>query len=289
MVENPKVAVATDSVACLPRELVQRYAIRVIPLNVILEGRVYRDGIDMTPSDVYEALKQGAELPTTTAPSPGEVVEVYRELSRRASGILCITVSSNFSMMFNAAQQAREIAREALPETEVMVLDSRTAAGAEGFMVLAAAQAAASGVDSLAEVAQRAQELGSRMNLIATFDTLHYLVKGGRVGKAASWASSILNIKPIIHIRDGEVAPLERPRSRARALGRLVDIMQDRVGGKPVHVNLHHAAVPEEAEALKNEIQSKFNCVELYVTDFTPVMGVHTGPGTIALAFYGED
>ena len=91
MSENPTVAVATDSVACLPRELVQRYAIRVIPLNIILEGRVYRDGVDMTPSDVYEALKQGIQLPTTSAPSPGEVIEVYRELSRWASSILCIT------------------------------------------------------------------------------------------------------------------------------------------------------------------------------------------------------
>ncbi len=192
-------------------------------------------------------------------------------------------------MMFNAAQQAREIAREALQGTEVQVLDSRTAAGAQGFMVLAAAQAAACGEKSLAEVMRTAQELETRVNVIATFDTLRYLARGGRIGKATSWAASILNIKPLIHVLDGEVAPLERPRSRARALGRLVEIMQQRVGERPVHVNLHHAAAPEEAEFLKGEIQSKFNCVELYVTDFTPVMGVHTGPGTIALAFYCED
>ena len=247
MSEKVAIVVATDSAACLPPELVERYAIRVIPLNIEMEGTVYLDGVDITPNDVYEALKQGAWLPTTSAPSPGELAKVYQELSW-ARGILCITLSSTFSMMFNAAQQAKEIAKEALRGTEVVVLDSCTAAGTQGFMVLAAAQAAASGEMSLVEVTRTAQELGPRLNLIATFDTLRYLARGGRIGRAASWAVSVLNIKPIIHVLDGEVAPLEKPRTRARALGRLLEIMEDRVAEKPVHVNIHHAAVPDEVE-----------------------------------------
>ena len=288
MSDRAVVAVVTDSVGCLPPELVERYSIRTIPLNVIMEGQVYRDGVDLSPKDVYEALKRGTQLPSTSAPSPGEVAEVFREVGERAGSILCITLSSKLSMMFSAVQQARESARETMPQTEITVLDSGTAAGAEGFVVQVAVEAAASG-KSLNEVTARAQQISAKVNLIATIDTLRYLARGGRIGRATSWASSLLNIKPIIHVVDGDVIPLERPRTRARALGRLVKIMQDRVGGRRVHVNLQHAAAPEEAEALKDDITSRFDCVETYVTDFTPVMGAHTGPGTIALAFYAED
>jgi len=283
------IGVITDSVACLPQHLVQKYAIRVVPLSIILSGRVYHDGVDITPTQVYEALKGGAQFPTTSSPSPAELAQVYQEVGQRASAILIITLSSKLGMVYNSAQKAVELAREVLGERRVVVLDSNTAAGAQGFVVLAAARAVAAGAKSLDEVVAKAQEVMPKAQVLASFDTLRYLAKGGRIGKAASWAGSILNMKPIIHVVNGAVEPLERPRSRARSLQRLLEIMYERVGMKPVHANLHHAAVPQEAKALKREIQAKFSCVEAYVTDLTPVMGVHTGPGTIAIAFYCEE
>ncbi len=117
-------------------------------------------------------------------------------------------------------------------------------------------------------------------------DTLHFLAKGGRVPKAADWASSLLSIKPIIQLTDGEAIPLEKIRTKPKAAKRLIELMEERAGKKQMHVNIMHAGVPEEAEDLKKQVLDRFECVELYITEFTPVMGVHTGPGLIGLAFY---
>ena len=283
----PRVAVVTDSVICLPKELVEEYGIRVVPVDVIFEDKAYRDGIDITPSEFYPFLKKAKKLPTTSAPSPGTFLEVYRELSQKASDILCVTVSSKISVVFRSAWQAMEIARESIPQTTINVLDSCTAAGAEGFIAVVAARAAAAG-QSIAQVTEAAENMVARVNLIVMMDTLYYLAKGGRIPKAAAWAGSILSIKPILEVKE-EVRLLERARTKRRAVERLIAIMRERVGTERLHINIHHTNVPDEAEKLKERISSQFDCAELYVTDFTPVMGAHTGPGVLALAFYSGD
>ena len=282
-----RVAIVTDSSACVPKEVIKQYGIHILPLILIFEDRSYRDGVDITAQEFYEILKKAKKVPTTSSPSPGEYLEAFREVAKQASDILCITLPPHVSMAFDSATQAREMARESIPHVNITIFPSRSAALAEGFIAQAAARAADSGKD-LSQVVQAAQDMMDRVNAIAMLDTLYYLAKGGRIPKAAAWAGSLFKIKPILDAT-GDVRLLERCRTRKRAMQRLLYIMRQRSGGKPICVNLMHAGVPEEAERLKADILSQFDCVEFYVTDFTPVIGTHTGPGSIGLSFYTAD
>jgi DegV family protein with EDD domain len=282
------VAVVTDSVSCLPRELTEKYAIKIVPISLIINGNVYRDGVDITPTKVYQLLETTKSVPTTSSPSPGDFVQVYRELAKSVDGIVCVTICSDISMMFNSAIESKQIVAEELPGLAVNVVDSRTAGGAQGFVALAAARAAASGKD-LAEVTRVAELMIPRVSMIAVLDTLYYLARAGRIPRIAAWAGSMLKINPILTFSHEGIGLLERARTKPRAVNRLLEIMEQRTGGKRVHVNIMHANVLEEAEALRESIESRFECVELFVTDFAPTMGVQAGPGTLALAFYSEE
>jgi len=281
-----KVAIVTDSTACVPREFVEEYDIRVVPINVIFEDSVYRDGVDITPDEVYSLLRGAKKLPTTSSPPPGVYLEAYREVSRGAEGILCISVSSGLSSIYESSWQAKKLAEEELPGVAIEVIDCRTAAGGQSFVVMEAARAAAAG-HSLAEVSEVAKSMMAKVNVIVVLDTLYYLAKGGRIPKAAAWAGSFLDIKPIIEVAKGEARLLARARTKPRGTERLLKIMRERVGaGKPLHVIVMHANARHEAERFKERIVSEFDCAELLTTEFTPVMGVHTGPGLLGLAFY---
>jgi len=285
----PSVAIVTDSTSCLPQEEVERYGIEVVPVNLVYEGRVYRDGLDLTPEEFYRLLREAKKLPTTSPASPGDYLDVFRRVGEKARSILCISVSARLSGMFDSARAAAELAREVLPRTAIQVLDSGTAAMAQGFVVLAAARAARAG-KGLQEVMETATRIMPRVELVAVLDTLHYLARGGRVPKVAVWATSLLQIKPILILSGGEVGLLERVHTRKRALSRLVVIMREKVGEKrPLHVSVFHANALGDALALREEIIREFQPQELYLTQFTSVMGVHTGPGVVGLAYYAED
>jgi len=284
-----KVAIVTDTTACIPKEQLEEYAIELVPIEVIFGDKVYRDGIDITPAEFYALLKQAEKLPTTSGSLPGPFLEAYCRAGQRASSILCITISAKFSGMLNSAQIAMGMAKEALPNVVIEVLECTTAAVGQGLVVLAAAKAAAAG-KGLAEVVDTAKSVMQRVNLFATLDTLHYLVKGGRVLKAAALASSLLKIKPIFTVSDGEAHPVTNARTNPGAMKRILKIMgQKVVKGQPLHVAVMHADALDRAIALKNQISSRFDCDELFITEFTPVMGVHTGPGVIGVAFYSGD
>ncbi len=287
----PRVAIVTDSTACVPPGLIEQYGIFVVPLTIIFEDKAYLDGVDLTASEFFRLLERAERLPTTSAPPPSVYLDAYRSQSKGTADIVCITLSSKLSMGFDSAMQAKEMAKDVLPQTRIEVIDSLTAAPSLGLVVLAAAKAAASGGD-LAQVTQAAERVMTKVNLFAVLDTLYYLAKGGRVPKAAAWAASILRVKPILCITNetkGEVTLAERTRTKRKAVERLLEIMKGRVGTTvPVHVFVMHANVPEEAERLKQRVQSQFNCAELYVTDFTPVMGTHTGPGVVGVCFHAE-
>lgn len=259
-----------------------------MPISLIINGHVYRDGVDITPTEVYRLVAANKNNPTTSSPSPGDFVQAYKELSKSADGIVCITICSDISMMFDSATKAKQMAQEEMPQIAINVVDSRTAGGAQGFVALTAARAAAAGKD-LAQVTRTAELMIPRVNMIAVLDTLYYLAKAGRIPKIAAWAGSMLKINPILTFAHDGIGLLERARTKPRAVNRLMEIMQERTKEKPVHVNIMHANVAEEAARLKERIVSRFNCVELYVTDFAPTMGVQAGPGTLALAFYSEE
>lgn len=284
-----KVAIVTDTTACIPKEQVEKYSIEVVPIELIIDGRVYRDGIDISPSEFYALLRQAKKLPTTSGSLPGPYLEAYREASKRVSSILCITESSRFSGMFNSARIAMEMAKTALNNVAIEVIECATAAAGMGLVALAAARAAASG-KSLTEVVEVARGVMQRVSLFATLDTFHYLVKGGRVPKAAALASSLLQIKPVFTVNQGDAHTVALPRSTPSAVKRMLKLMGQRVvKGQPLYVAVMHADALNEAIALRNRISSQFDCAELFITEFTPVMGVHTGPGVIGVAFYSGD
>ena len=283
------VAIVTDTTACIPQDRVQEYGIELVPIEVIFGDKVYRDGIDITPAEFYTMLRQADKLPTTSGSLPGPYLEAYRRASHRAGGILCITESSKFSGMFNSARLAVEMAKKELPGIAIEVIECTTAAAGQGLVALAAARAAASG-KSLADVVEVVRELMHRVHLFASLDTLKYLVKGGRVPQAAALVNSILNIKPVFSVNGGEAHTLALPRSTDSAIECILKLMKDRIGkGQPIHVAVMHADVIGWAELIKERIASRFNCAEIFITEFTPVMGVHTGPGVIGVAFYCED
>ena len=284
-----KVAIVTDTTACISPEQCEKHEVERVPMLIIFEDKVYRDGIDINPTEFYALLRQAKELPTTSHPSPETFLEAYRDASQRAASIVCITVSSKFSATFNSARLAMEMAKETLPDVVIEVLDCGTAAAAQGLVVLAAARVAVAG-GSLAEVSETARSVMLRVHLLATLDTLRYLVKGGRVPKAAALLGSLLQIKPIFTIADGEAHPVTNARTTAGAMKRILKIMEQKiVKGQPLHVAVMHADALDRAIALKDQISSQFDCAELFITEFTPVMGSHTGPGLIGVAFHSGD
>jgi DegV family protein with EDD domain len=284
-----KVATVTDSTCCIPQELIERYHIHLVPALIIHEGRSYRDRIDISPTEIYKVMRQRKSLPTTSVPSPEDFLNTYRELSQKAETILCITVTSLQSGVFNMASLAKEMAKDVIPDTVINVIDSRAVAGSLGFIVLEAARIASQGAE-LAKVTEVAQSMMSKVGSFFMLDTLYYLARTGRVARAAAWAGSILNMKPIVaHFPSvGETTPVARPRSRTKAIERMLEIMTERIGDSRAHVMVEHADEFEEAEKFKATINSRFNCVELYVTEFTPSMGVHAGPGVLGASFYTD-
>ncbi len=283
-----KVAIVVDSIACLTREMVEQYGVTILPLNFYFGGKIYRDWVDVTPSEAYELFLKDPDSFKTSSVSPGECLEAYREVSKRAENILCITVSSKISAVYNAALEAKEQVKDELPQTSIEVMDSQTVAVAEGFIALAAARAAAEG-KSLAEVVKAAEEMRDRVSFFVFLDTIRHVYRSGRIPKIASQAGSILNIKPLLTTSSGVLHFVGVVRSKKSGVERLLRMMRDRVGLRPVHVAVTHAYALDEAEKLKERISSEFNCAELWVTEFSPLMGYACGTGTLGIAFYSED
>ena len=191
--------------------------------------------------------------------------------------------------MFDSAQVATEMIKAALPNVVIEGFECTTAAAGQGLVALAAAKSAASG-KNLDEVLERAKDVMHRVNLFATLDTLHYLVKGGRVPQAAALVNSLLKIKPIFTLNQGDAHTVALPRTIPNAMKRMLKMMKQKlIKGQPLHVAVMHADALDKAISLRNQISSQFDCTELFITEFTPVMGAHTGPGLVGIAFYSGD
>jgi DegV family protein with EDD domain len=283
-----KVAIITDSLACLTRELVEQYGIRIVPLNIHFNGKVYKDWVDITPDEAYELFLKDPESWGSSAPSPMDYLEAYREVSNRAENILCVTASSRLSTTHDVAKLAKEQAKDELPQTSIEISDSQTVTAAEGFVALVAARAAAAG-KSLAEVAKAAEEIRDKVILLAFLDTIRYVYRSGRIPKLAARAGSILNIRPLLTVSSGVVRTIGLVRSKEQGITRLLKMVRDKVGQKPIHVAVMHAYALEEAQRLKERIESAFHCAEIWISEFSPLMGYACGTGTIGLAFYAED
>lgn len=285
-VDTFSAAVVTDSVSCLTPEMILRYKIVVLPLNLLFGGQVYRDGVDMTPTQAYELFQKDPSSFATSAPSPGDCLEAFRKASQVAPNIICVTVSSQISMVYNSCHLAKEQAKTELPGVNIAIIDSRTATAAEGFIALEAARAAEQG-KSFVEVTAHAKAVRDRVQAVVMLDTVRHVYRSGRIPKVASQVGSMLDLKPVFTL-SGTVHFAGVVRSREKGIERAFNIMRENVGNKPVHCAVMHAYAPEEAVKLKEELVKQFDCREAWLTEFSPLMGYATGTGTLGIAYFAE-
>lgn len=279
-----QVAIVTDSTACLTPELAREHGIEIVPTEMLFEGRVYRDGVD-PPGDFYRQLRKAHTLPKTSAPPPGLFLEAYRRASERAKSVLCITLPANLSSTHQSAQQAALLAKDELPGVAIRCVAAPAVAAGQGLVALEAARAAQAGM-TIDEVAKLVVEMAPQVHFFAVLDTLEYLAKGGHVPRAAAWLGDFVGVKPILTAAHGKVERLSQAQSKRSAVNKMLRMMQERNPGKlPIRALVMHADAPQEAEEFLAQIQAKFPCESVQVTQFTPVMGAHSGPGVVGVAF----
>lgn len=278
---STKVAIVTDSTAYLPKNLVEQYHIHVVP-NVVNWGtKSYRDGVDIGATEFFERLKVDPVQPTTAVSSVGDFRDIYARAAEAAEAVLGIHLSAKLSGTFSAAEQARGM----LADKNITVIDSNATAMALGFVVLAAARAAEAG-GTLQEAAEAARATIPLVGIVFTVETLEYLKRGGRVGGAQAFVGGLLDLKPILELRDGRVEPVERVRTKRKAVQRVLDIIAEKTSGKtPVRLATLHAAAAEEAATLLDAANKRLGAVESILSEVSPTVAVHTGPGTVGLAY----
>ena len=282
-------AIVADSIACIPRQQIERYGISIIPVNILFNGRVYRDFIDLSSTQAYEFLEKSPEFWKSSAASPEDYLDVYRELSQHVRNILVVTISSRLSAFYSSAVNAKEIFKDESPQTAIKVLDSKTVAAAEGLIALAAARTAAGG-RPFNDVVAEASKVKERVRFIGLLETIRFVYRTGRIPRIASEIGSQLNIKPILTGSNGNIRITAAARNKQNGINKMLSMMKRDIGdSQPVHVAVMHAEALEEAKRLEEKIAADYNCLEIFITDFSPVMGYATGRGTLALAYYKED
>ncbi|HEX9712850.1 MAG TPA: DegV family protein [Actinomycetota bacterium] len=277
-----RTGIVVDSAANIPPDLLEQLGITVVPMVLKFGERVSLDGVDLNPSEFYDALVAERVPVSTSAPSIGDFRSAYERALKRYDTLVCVTVASFVSATHDAAVAA---AREVDP-SRVVVVDSRSASLGEGLPAIEAARAAAAGA-SLEEVAARARDIADRTAFIAAIDTFEFLRRSGRVNVLMAYAATALNIKPVFGFRRGQVEQLGRPRTRARAIERVLTEVRKAAAGGPLHIGVAHAACADEAEELVATLRREVAYEEILLAEFTPLMGAHTGPGLLGVAFWG--
>jgi len=272
-----KVAMVTDSTADLAPELVEELGVTIVPLQVIFGNEAYREGVDITTEEFYERLVKSRRLPTTSAPSVGDFQEAYERLLKEVDSIVSIHIGAKIS----ATVQAARTARQSLAKPErVEVVDSQVISLAMGFAIMEAVGAARAGA-KLAEVKAAAENAAERTHVRFMLDTLEYLRRGGRIGRARAYLGTLLSVKPILSFREGELYPEERVRTRARGLERIIQWAIRQQTARRVAVG--HSTTPDEAESIRERLAIAFPNVKVHVVRFGPVLGTHAGPGIVGV------
>jgi DegV family protein with EDD domain len=279
----PKISVITDSDAGLPADLAAQYGIRQVPITVNFEDYAFETGVDIDDYSLFERIEKDGKLPTTAAPSPGKFAQAYQAALEedQADEIICLTVSGAISGTYEAARVAAE---ELMPGEPITVVDTQSLSMAQGFMVLAAAKAAKNGA-SKKEAGEAALALGERIHLYGALATLKYIAMSGRVSSLKADLANLLSIKPVLTIQDGKLDMLEQVRTRKKAWARMVNLLAEDAGEKPIEqMAIVHAAALDSALAFKDMLEANLNCPdEIIVAEFTAGLSVHTGPGMVGV------
>ena len=284
-----RVTIMTDAVAGIPRELAAEHHIKVVPTaSIIYDGHTYLEGATINATQAYQLLREDPDKFTTAAMSPGYLLDVYRELKTSSRNILFITISSELSALFKSAIFAADLVRQESPETQVKIVDSRTAGSGQGLIVLAAAKAAAQGMN-LEQVASIAEQARQQTGTFILLDTIRYIYRAGRAPKLVSQVGSMLRVKPLSRMSDkGELQPAGVSRTREGGVKRMFELIRKDAGTDSLHFMIMHADVPNVADELSERIKKEFDCLSMILSEFSPVMGYATGPGTLAVGFHPE-
>lgn len=283
---TPNVRIVTDSTCCLPPDFIEEYDISILPVGLVIDGVVYHDNINITLSEICQRLESLEEQPSTAAVNPGEFVEVFSKLAEVTENIVCILVSKALTATQESAYQAKRMIRAKHPNLNIEIIDSKTSAGALGFIVAEAGRAAKQG-KSMKDVIDTTQDLTSRVVYLATLETLKYLINIGRAPSSTVLGEK-LDIKPIIGFVDdtGLVEVVARVRNKKRSMAKMVDLIDKYIETKPsINVMVHYSTDPEDGEELKKMITARYNCQEMIVTPYSPVMVSATGP-MVGVSFY---
>lgn len=271
--------IVTDSAVDLPEEMFAQYGVERMPLLINFGTESLRSGIDIQPEEFYRRLAASHDnLPTTSQPSVGDFVDLYRRVGQADKDIVSVHISSGLSGTFNSATQAAK----QCPELNITLIDTKTLSAAEGFQIAAAAQAIRRGWP-LEKLKQRVQEVADQTEIFFTLDTLYYLQKGGRIGRVQAMAGSLLNLKPVITVDKvpGTYITVAKARSIPKALIVIADQVQEKMKGRPAWVHVLHTNSPDQAKALHDLIQTRLPNARFTQGQIVPVLGVHTGPGCV--------
>lgn len=285
-----EVMVITDSLSSTSPELAEEYDVIVLPYHLIFDGKDYLDNT-FDREQLFARLESYQNLPTHSACSTGEILEAYKKASQKAKGILFISLSSTMSVDYTAALQAKETAKQELPDTAIEVVDSRSVISGELLVVLAAARAASEG-KSLSEVTEIARQVVQRLNYVNVPETLFFFERAGRSGGEPSIAKAPIPIYPLLEMdaaSGGKGKFISKNRTKAKAIEALLEMVKEKSGGKKLHAAIGYTNNPEEAEVLKKKLLSQFEVSELHITEWSSVGCVVGGPRCLSLGFYSQD
>jgi DegV family protein with EDD domain len=279
----PRIAIVTDTDASLPAAIAAQYDIRQVPINILFGEESLETGIDINEAQLFARIDRDGKLPTTSAPSPGQFAQAYQEaFDAGADSVICFCVSGEVSATYNSAVNAKDL----LPDRDIEVVDTRSLTMAQGFMTLAAAEAAQAGA-SKAEIIAHAMDVGSRAHLYGSLSTLKYLAMSGRVGHLAAGMASMLNIKPILTIQEGKLDMLEKVRTQKRAWARTIALAKEAANGRVIErMAIVHVNCVADALRFEEQLRASIACPETRIlAELTAGLSVHSGAGFVGVAF----
>lgn len=280
----PNIAIVTDSTCDMPLDWPGWARVHVAPISIQFEGEGFREGIDIDEATFYGRVDAEGIIPQTSQPSPGELAELYQRLSADHDAIFSIHIGGKLSGTYQSAMIAADMVKD---EISVYPYDSNCGSIGLGFMVMEAQQRLDAG-QTVEEIVERMDVIRDRMNIFLSPDTVKYIQMSGRISALGSVVASMLNIKPIIVLNNGELLAAERVRTRKRAMHRMVEMMRERLGDAPAQVGIAHARSPEDAAAMMQIALDTLNCDEVTIAPLATSIAVHLGPGTVGIMAYAK-
>ncbi len=284
-----KVLVMTDTVSGISSELAREYGIRVVPgANIVYDGKLYADGVDITPEQAYQYLQKAPDKFSAATLNPSYLLEIYREVVKQTNDIVFITFSSMMSAANKIANVAADLLKKEQPQVNIRVIDSKTAASPLALLAIDAAKGARAGMD-LDRVANLVIETRKKTGGLMLLDTLRYVYRTGRYSRTSAMIASLLQIKPINRVKlDGTMEVVDKVRKRQDGYRRLIELIKEEAGTNSLHFVVSHAASPEIADEFIQLLRTEFNCLSMGITEYSPIMGYASGPRCLFVGFHPE-